>query len=381
VINLRLNEASDGGAYQAPSHFSFPIVVKILGIMFGFFVVSAHAANSPLLELSAQIEAVQAGIPATVVVLAVLAVLRNWEILNLHQIQQRQQHPRRRNISAWLDRLANFAFGFENALLLSKQRRILLSISEMLGLSEAANAAALHTTAHLLGPCNTTCQRCGGRLVQRRKVLSIWILEDDGAHRGQLLPSSCEHCNSTHFPDRHHVRLGEGLHRVYHPNAKFLRIGGKIWASRGLACTMTHLRVIAHMPSLELAEWYNKRFAGSDFKITADHTWQLFVLHESLLLCTERGTPMLIPPGFPAHKIAGLMNNQHFPGDVRVIPGALEHKCDECHHPFRTRLSRDVILGPEGELAGFIDGDDVVRLAPAASCNHNADICVGRVRY
>jgi hypothetical protein len=64
---------------------------------------------------------------------------------------------------------------------------------------------------------------------------------------------------------------------------------------------MTHLQVIAHMPSLELAEWYNKQFVGSDFKITADHTWQLFVLHKSLL-CTEHGTPMLIPPGFPAHK-------------------------------------------------------------------------------
>lgn len=70
------------------------------------------------------------------------------------------------------------------------------------------------------------------------------------------------------------------------------------------------------------------------YQLTSDHVWTLFVLHESILMCTQNNTELIVPPGSKTVNIACQMKKSFFAGPVFVIPGAMEHSCSDCHKPF-----------------------------------------------
>ena len=77
--------------------------------------------------------------------------------------------------------------------------------------------------------------------------------------------------------------------------------------------------------------------------MTPMHAWCLFVLHESLKLCKSAHSELAWPSYTNVTALCQKMQDQYFPGDVKIIPGALEHECDECVHPFREFDNNDEV--------------------------------------
>lgn len=265
-------------------------------------------------------------------------VLANGEFLCLHYLQLLETHQN--TISAWMCHLRHSIFlAVPNTPGLGEQQQdtLIRQIADSLELSHefVLDNNLFHPA--LLGPSFPECQVCGAWLQTTRKPLDIWILEDDGARKGKLLQGNCssQNCRVSHFPDRYRCHVNGKLTSLYNSNAVYIRIGGKVWANRQLASTQSHLRYATHISSERFASFYSERYGRIvGFEMTPMHAWRLFVLHESLKLCQSAFSELAWPSYTDVAALCQKMQDQYFPGAVKIIPGALEHECNDCVHPF-----------------------------------------------
>lgn len=268
-------------------------------------------------------------------------VLANGEFLRLHYLQLLETHQN--SISAWMRHLRRSIFlavPDTPALDESQQDSLICSIADLLGLSHefVLDNTLFHLSPTLLGPSFPECRVCGAWLQMKRNSLDIWILEDDSVHRGKLVQGNCSsrNCRASHFPDRYRCHVNGKLTSIYNSDAVYVRIGGNVWANRQLAATQSHLRYSTHISSEGFASFYSERYGRAmGYEMTSVHVWRLFVLHESLKLCRSVHSELACPSYTDVTALCQKMQDRYFPGDVKIIPGALEHKCDDCVHPFR----------------------------------------------
>lgn len=254
--------------------------------------------------------------------------------------------------SAWTRRLSNWTFGspelVHEEVPLSSQLHATRSVATGFGFSGShPNPPYLTSHPTLLVPLYPTCQLCGGALKQDREVQDVWIVTEEGFIEGQMAGGRCKICKTAHFPDRYTSRLlitgvGPTLCAVYNPQATHLRIGRNLWADRSLAVTMTGLRYSGHMSSEALSQNFNDRHPNSSISLSPKQVWKHFVLHESISKCAKNNVELVVPAYSQVHDIAGLVNDMFHSGLVKVIPGALSHRCAECHHPHRTNLPAEL---------------------------------------
>lgn len=312
-------------------------------MLFVFLVlVPTTLAAGDATDISAPFSSIETATGIAMIVLSVL-LLQNGEFLRHHYLQQLAVLPGARTqrdpfyASAWLRRFQDAAFSMpilRNLNLTSNiASRLILRVAMSLDLSHEflRNLALFPPFPLILGPSYLECQVCGDALHSTRGALDIWILRDDGPHRAKMVQGNCRTCNTSHFPDRHHVRINGRISAFYQTDAEYLRIGGKVWASRDLAITQTSLRHDMQASTESIVTFYNERYCrNTDFRFTRRHAWRLFVLHESLEMCRSRDA-QLVHPSF--RNLTGLceaMREEYFAGDVKVIHGAKDHGCDEC---------------------------------------------------
>lgn len=327
-------------------------------------IIGAHAHS--ILGLAEELDYSHMDFPVFLGLLLLNTVLDNHEIMCQHYLQH--INIPHFSITSWAKRVATHAFSIPALAALQipaeKQHNLVIKSSTALGLSHEHVVETRNYHPSLLGPCHLQCEQCGDYLQQRRKLRDIWILEDNRIHKGQLASGQCHNprCKTPHFPDRHRVRLNGRLCSIYSPQAQYLRVGGRVWASRELARTQTQLRYSAHMSTKGFAEYYNDRYHHPDFAMSDKHAWKLFVLHESLELCSINNMPFIVPSYSELHHITAAICDQFFSSDVKLIPGGMEHRCDNCVHPFWTQVAPNVPLNVnDGEgIAGAVSGVEMV---------------------
>jgi hypothetical protein len=318
-----------------------------------YLIPSVHATPpTNLATLLASITSNNPSIGSCTAVAIMVLILANGEFLRLHYLQLLETHQSN-SISAWLRQARRSIFLALPATITldePQQDTLIRDLAEHLGLSHefVLDNELFHFAPLLLGPSFLECQVCGSWLRKKRDSLDIWILEDYGIRRGNLVQGNCSSrgCETSHFPDRYCCHVNGNRSSIYNSDATYIRIGGHVWANRQVAITQSHLRYSTHISSEGFASFYSQRYGKAvGFQMTPVHAWRLFVLHESLKLCQSAHLELVWPSYTDTTALCKKMQEQFFPGDVKIIPGALEHKCDECVHPFREFTDNDEVCG------------------------------------
>jgi len=325
-----------------------PFFALVLLVFSACLIPSAYATTPA--DLVAIFAPTSRSIGSYTALFIMILILANGEFLRLHYLQLLETQQAN-SISAWLRQVRRHIFAaMPEAVTLDERRQdtLIRDLAEHLGLSHefVLENELSHLTPTLLGPSFTECQVCGAWLRKKRDVLNIWILEDHGVRRGILVQGNCssKDCETSHFPDRYHCRLNNNRTSIYNSNTSYIRIGGHVWANRHVAITQSHLRYATHISSEGFASFYSERYGKAvGFQMTPVHAWRLFVLHESLKLCQNGRVELVWPSYTDTTGLCKRMQEQFFPGDVKIIPGALQHECNECVHPFREFDNNDEV--------------------------------------
>lgn len=351
-----------------------PIWLRTLGAL--SLLPSVQAL--PFADTAADIQRHLPGISTEAAYMLLHTVYHDRAVIRLNALQAAQTT---RPVYAWLTRLAEWSSDYiPFAPLEPTIKALRLSITAVargLGLNVSSSpASAMRPDIRLLVPHYDNCQLCGNVLEQDRDVCEVWIATDTGFIEGNSASGRCQNCQTTHHADRYSTHLVNGetgsvLCRIYNPNSTHLSIGRNLWATRALATSLSLLRYSGHMSNETLAKFYNGRYPSPDIKLTPKQIWKLFVLHEAIKKCHSNKEELVTPAYTPIYQISKSVMSRFHPGKVvKVLPGALAHSCDECHHQHRTGFPEGLFKDGEldSETAATLDQDILVSYP--ACCNH-----------
>ena len=187
----------------------------------------------------------------------------------------------------------------------------------------------------------------------------------------QLGVAVCEQCETRYYPDRIVRRRQDGaFQQFYIADAQYLRISksARLWIHRSIAEAQAQA-ILQHQTFSGYAAWYNKTYGpngsvnynrpatGVPQTMTEEQLYRMFVEHMVRLLGSAAGVDgQVFHTAFnPTTEEVVRAACGWFVRDG-VLPGALQHSCENCTHPkryFPTGEARDQTFGVVG------DADDV----------------------
>lgn len=340
--------------------------------MLGALSLLPSAQALPFADTAARIQQHLPGISTEAAYMLLHTVYHERRVVQLNALQAAVYGGR--PVYAWLTRLAQWSYDFiPFAPLEPTIAAIRLSISSVaLGLGATAHSTQImRADVRLLVPQYSSCQLCGRLLKQDRDVYGVWIATETGFIEGNSASGRCQNtdCRTAHHADRYSTQLAFGkmeptLCRIYNSEATHLLIGRNLWATRALATSLSLLRYSGHMSNESLAKFYNSRYPSSDIQISPKQIWKLFVLHEAIKKCASNKEELVAPAYTPLHQITKSIMSRFHPGKiVKILPGALAHSCDECHHSHRTGFPEGLFKDGEldSDIAATLTQEDLVR--------------------
>lgn len=242
------------------------------------------------------------------------------------------------------------------------------------------------TPTRVLCTRHTSCVQCGGPLGVQRKPQFIWILRPASVERGASIRLSCldQACGAIHAPELVEIRIrgNEDWRKsikvwAFDSEAEFVKVGRDIFASRTFAASYTALLETNHVSTSSYAKLFTQLHRPkTNWKLSTDHVWKAFVLHETLSLVERRPLTVVARSGIEEilkSALGSLLTS-------RNIPGALEHSCPECHRYSRTWRSGAKAAAEEGGSATFRKGADKVCSAFPSEEAHSLIIFLQELR-
>lgn len=327
-------------------------ILQMIPIWAAIFLVlpRTSAAGTTMQAITADLTDVDPTISVSAAVSIIMIVLAHRDLLRLHFAQVQITHQPQ--ATAWVTRLAESVFSMVDINLPADDHaasaRLIMKVANAVAWHNADGTDVDYTSLiHpvLISPLFKTCQVCGDWLKLVRDPRNIVIAEENGVRSGHMIYGTCSSCKTTHFPDRYRARIDGELTSIYHHDPDYIKIGGKVWAHRELCITQSMHRYKDISSSEGLADFFSERYGTKlGFTLTPVHAWRLFVLHESLKLCSLHGEKLAWTSYDNIDALCKAVMDRFFPGDVKMINGGLDHHCAECRHPLRT-------AGPNGVVS------------------------------
>lgn len=340
---------------------------------------------------------------ATVLVL-LFTLIENPDLFNLHFRQQHREHlgENATEINGWIIALSN-------ALLkrLGKQKKTLLlddEINEDLSSKDGVKcvakkldqmAVALDLTpyekdggysgkllpislvkvrpVYIICPTSLVCatKKCKTRsLVQTTKdrdIPLVTLLKGNQVHENvPVLTGKCPACKTLYSADHerflHKTPVIDKLKRVYLNDAKYLKVGQRLWVDRLFSGSVINAMYSFHASASAFAGYWNNTFGTETTNVSRAHIWQAFVQDSMRTVASESNINLELDDPLNITEVT----TQAFQllGEEGIIRSSDKHACKDCTQEYKK--SNDAVLQDPAAVVGVDENNAVPPLAEDA---------------
>ncbi|KAJ8691018.1 hypothetical protein PTI98_010632 [Pleurotus ostreatus] len=209
--------------------------------------------------------------------------------------------------------------------------------------------------------CSTaTCNGCAlGQNTRERDTSEVTLLKGSECFfHVPVLSGICSRCHSIFYADHESYKEPgfTGRMSFYLNNAKYLKVGQKVWVDRVVSNAIVNATYSFHASTAAITEFWNESFntQQSVFQITRRHIWKAFVLEMSRQMAKHSGTNLILEDGISIDTVTSKALEEL--GQSGIIDAARTHSCSECTHEYKNVA--DTIPRQATDPAGVVGVDE-----------------------
>ncbi|KDQ25339.1 hypothetical protein PLEOSDRAFT_1046294 [Pleurotus ostreatus PC15] len=209
--------------------------------------------------------------------------------------------------------------------------------------------------------CSTaTCNGCAlGQNTCERDTSEVTLLKGSECFSHvPVLSGVCSRCHSIFYADHESYKEPgfTGRMSFYLNNAKYLKVGQKVWVDRVVSNAIVNATYSFHASTAAITEFWNESFntQQSVFQITRRHIWKAFVLEMSRQMAKHSGTNLILEDGISIDTVTSKAFEEL--GQSGIIDAARTHSCSECTHEYKNVA--DTIPRQATDPAGVVGVDE-----------------------